>query len=311
MRGVDVQFPSPVIGASKTLGHFVDQVAFERYVEAYRAAAQLLPPAEARTVTTSFGLVQVYQFSSADTRATGRTPVVLMSGRDSATPMWAPALDDLLTMGRPLYALDSVGGPGCSSQARPLTTSQDQAAWVAEVVRGLGLGRVHLVGHSLGGWLATQVAIHHPDVLASVTTLDPPRAFTELSLKFVAAGLTASVPAVPARLRRSLIGWIAGAPMNQIDPIDRLGWTSIQTFRVRQQPPQLPDRADLSSIEAPMLAILAGRSRVHDAQKAARGTNAVPGAQVEIWSDVGHCLHAERPRRLAVRLQEFTDGLGP
>lgn len=313
MSSIEVEFPSAVVGASRTVGHFLDRSAFERYAAAYREATRVLPPAEASTVETASGLVRAYRFGDAVPGTTARVPIVLLSGRDSATPMWAPVLAELRALGRPLYSLDSVGGPGCSAQTGPLDTGEQQAAWVAEAVRGLGLERVHLVGHSLGGWLAVQVAMHRPDVLASVTVLDPPRVFTELGPGFVAAGLTASVPVVPARLRRRLLGWIAGAPMTETDPVDRLGWASIQTFRARQPPPHLPATADLAAIDVPLLVLLAGRSRVQRAHKAARGAAVVPGAQVEIWPDAGHCLHAEEPARLAARLRgqvDLVDGTG-
>lgn len=310
MSHVELEFPSAVVGTSRTRGHFVDQGAFERFAAAYREAFAALPPAEARTIATAAGPVRAYRFDTGAPGAAGRTPVVLLAGRDSSTPMWAPVLDDLLDLGRPLYSLDSVGGPGCSAQTGPLDTTEQQAAWVAEAVTGLGLAPVHLVGHSLGGWLAAHVAMHRPDVVASVTVLDPPRVFTELRLGFVAAGLTAAVPVVPARLRRRLIAWIAGTPLSEDDPVDRLGWTSIQTFRARQQPPQLPSAEDLAAIDVPLLAVLAGRSSVQSAERAAAGAAVVPRAQVDVWPEAGHCLHAEEPARLATRLGEFLSGTG-
>lgn len=92
------------------------------------------------------------------------------------------------------------------------------------------------------------------------------------------------------------------------DPLDQLGWAGLQCYRVRQQPPQLPSPADLASIRVPLLAIFAGRSRVHDAQAAVRGAESVPRSRVELWPDVGHALHAGEPARLATTLGDFVDG---
>lgn len=304
----DVELPSPVIGPSRTLGHFVDTAAFARFGTAYTAAMATLPAAEPSTIPTTAGLVRAYRFGSSS--SVDGAPLVLLSGRDSSTPMWAPVLDGLIGLGRTTYSLDSVGGPGASTQTSPLDTAEKQAGWVAEAVRGLGVERAHLVGHSLGAWLAVQVARHRPDVVASVTAIDPPRVFTELRLGFVAAGVTASLGAVPDRLRRRLIGWIAGAPMSDDDPVDRLGWTSIETFRARQQPPQLPTPDDLAAIGVPLLVVLAGRSSVQDAEKAARGAAVVPGARVDVWPEAGHCLHAEDPARFVAGLADFLADLG-
>lgn len=302
----DIENPSPVIGPSRTLGHFVDEAAFTRFSRAYAAAMATLPPFEVRTVETTAGRVRAYRFGSP---ARDGAPVVLLSGRDSSTPMWSPVLEGLVGLGRTTYSMDSVGGPGASTQTAPLDTAEKQAEWVAEAVRGLGIERAHLVGHSLGGWLGVQVAMHRPDVVASITAIDPPRVFTELRLGFIAAGITASVPAVPARLRRRLIGRIAGAPMSDDEPVDLLGWTSVQTFRARQAPPQLPRPSELAAVEVPLLVVLAGQSSVQDAARAARGAAAVPGSQVDVWPEAGHCLHAEDPGRFVGRLRTFLDGL--
>lgn len=305
MNDIDVEFPSARVRPSKTLGHYLDQAAFERFADVYRRAAATLPPAEARTIETSYGLVRCYRFTADGVTEPGRTPIVLLSGRNAATPMWAPALPALLALGRPIHAFDSIGEAGCSAQTAPLETIEHQTAWVAEALQGLELGRVHLVGHSLGGWLAAHVAMRRPELLASVTALDPPRVFTELSAGFVAAGLTASASVVPDAWRRRLLGWIAGGPITDSDPLGQLGWVGLKTFAVHQQPPQLPGADDLAGITTPLLAVLAGRSRVHDAEAAARGARRVPGARVELWPDAGHALHAEEPARLAELLGDF------
>lgn len=308
MDATEVAFPAPVIGPSRSLGHFVDAEAFERFTTAYREAALLLPDARACSLPTGAGVVRAYRFGPTGPTGPDAVPVMLISGRDASTPMWAPTLPDLLTLDRPVISLDSLGGPGCSSQTAPQRTAADQAAWVAEAIRGLGLERVHLVGHSLGGWLAVQVAAHHPEVLASVAALDPARTFAELSPGFVAAGLAASTSLVPAPWRRRLVRWIAGEPMSLADPVDRLGWASITCFRARQPAPRLPTAELLAALEVPVLAVLAGRSRVHDAARAERTARTVPGAVVEVWPDAGHCLHAEHPRRLAARLADHVSG---
>jgi len=43
---------------------------------------------------------------------------------------------------------------------------------VEAVREALGLGRVHLLGHSWGGWLAIEYALTHPDVLQSLVLAD-------------------------------------------------------------------------------------------------------------------------------------------
>jgi proline iminopeptidase len=56
----------------------------------------------------------------------------------------------------------------------------DPALWTLEgyvqeveaLRRALGLGRIHLLGHSWGGWLAIEYALTHPDTLQSLVLAD-------------------------------------------------------------------------------------------------------------------------------------------
>lgn len=79
----------------------------------------------------------------------------------------------LIDQGFRVVAFDQLG-TGASS--RPT----DAALWtIARYVteteavrRHLGLGRVHLLGHSWGGWLAIEYALTHPEALRTLTLAD-------------------------------------------------------------------------------------------------------------------------------------------
>ncbi|GGF70838.1 proline iminopeptidase [Azorhizobium oxalatiphilum] len=95
------------------------------------------------------------------------------------------ALSFLAEHGFRVVAFDQLG---CGASDRP----EDPALWsitryVAEVeaVRAaLGLGRVHLTGHSWGGWLAIEYALTHPQnvrtLLLQNTAADLPHLMSEL-----------------------------------------------------------------------------------------------------------------------------------
>jgi len=85
---------------------------------------------------------------------------------------------------------------GCGRSDRPT----DASLWTigryvheTETVRKkLGLGRVHLLGHSWGGWLSIEYALTHPDALASLilssTVADMPQLRAELDRLKAALG---------------------------------------------------------------------------------------------------------------------------
>jgi proline iminopeptidase len=78
---------------------------------------------------------------------------------------------------------------GCGASERPkdksLWTIGGYAEEVEELRQKLGLGRVHLLGHSWGGWLAIEYALTFPDsfksLILSSTCGDMPHLVTELN----------------------------------------------------------------------------------------------------------------------------------
>ncbi|QLP49014.1 proline iminopeptidase-family hydrolase [Klebsiella michiganensis] len=79
---------------------------------------------------------------------------------------------------------------------------------VETVRRTLGLGQVHLLGHSWGGWLAIEVALHHPGAIRSLilenTVADMPHLVQELNRLRGALG-----PETVAMMQRyEALGWL-------------------------------------------------------------------------------------------------------
>ncbi|SDK06243.1 hypothetical protein SAMN05428985_102500 [Nocardioides sp. YR527] len=57
--------------------------------------------------------------------------------------------------------------------------------------------------------------------------------------------------------------------------------------------------ADLTALGHPVLALIGGRTRVHDATRAAARARLMPGATVEVWAEAGHVVDATDPERFA------------
>jgi proline iminopeptidase len=88
---------------------------------------------------------------------------------------------------------------GCGASDRP----SDPSLWTLEryvretesVRNALGLGRVHLLGHSWGGWQAIEYALTYPDALATLilssTVADMPQLRSELARLKAALGAEA------------------------------------------------------------------------------------------------------------------------
>lgn len=287
------------------VGYFRDAASHAQFLEAYRAGMQRLPePERTWDVRTSFGYVRVYRFG-----ATGGAPLVLLSGRHASTPMWAANLPPLLRH-RDVYSIDLLGEPGLSVQTRPITDAADHAQWLDETLAGLDLEhRVHLLGVSIGGWAAANIAIRRPDRIASISLLDPVMTFTRLSPKMLLGSLAATIPVAPARWRHAFLGWISGSASEASDlPEGRLIAAGMRAYAVRLPAPSYPSTAQLRSIIVPTLVLLAGRSVVHSPSRAeARARVHVPDADVEVWGAASHAINGEYPEEIARRVAAFTE----
>lgn len=292
------------------VGRFTGPEAETRFRELYAAAMALLPaPEGTEDLRTAFGTVRVYRFGSA-----AGPPLVLLPGRGGTTALWLPNLAGWARR-RTVYAVEPLGDAGPSRQTRPIRTADDQAAWLDELLETLGTGPAHLVGQSVGAWLAVQVALRAPGRIGSLSLIEPTQVLGRIRPGLVVAGLL-TVPGLPERLRRRALRWIVGTGDELFDgPIGRLTVAAAGGFRNVTPPPALPSDDALRGLRVPVLVLLGGRSRTHDARRSAHRARALlPDARVEIVDGAGHALNGEFPELVTSRvlgLADEVDAAGP
>ena len=175
----------------------------------------LPPPTRTADVATDLGTVRAYLWSSPS--AAGRTPVLLLPGRTSGVPMWSENLAGLLAH-HSVIAVDALGDAGLSVQSTPLTSIEDQAIWIDEVVRRLAPDGVHLVGHSFGGSTAATYARLHPERVSSLVLLEPVFTFGYPPAGLLAWTVLASLPVLPESWRERALAEVGGG--ERADPDD-------------------------------------------------------------------------------------------
>lgn len=290
------------------IGHFVDDVGYDgftHYLAAYRAAMSELPsPSAVFDVPTGFGSVRVYRFDGAGSGP----PVLLLPGRSASTPMWADNVAGILAR-RTVYSVDRLGEAGLSVQDGPITSAADQARWLDDTLAGLNLERVHLLGVSIGGWEAVNLAVHEPGRLASLTLLDPAMTFESVPLKTMLIAAAMTSPGLPEALRRRILRWISGgADVDDSVPVARLIAAAAIDFVIKLPAPKRFSDEQLRGLDVPVLAVLAGRSvMLNPDRAAARARSLLPDATVEVWPDASHAVNGEFPERIAETANRFWD----
>ena len=100
----------------------------------------------------------------------GKAPLLYLHGTESLSH-WPDFLDDLAGS-YDVIAPDIPGFGGTETQEK-LDDISDLAYYFSDFLEDQNLTNVHLVGHSLGGWIALEMAVRTCDRLADLTLLAP------------------------------------------------------------------------------------------------------------------------------------------
>ncbi|MFJ3791132.1 alpha/beta fold hydrolase [Kitasatospora sp. NPDC090091] len=281
--------------------------ALAAFFAAYDEALSRWPvPAEALTVRTPHGATRVNACGPRDGR-----PLVLLHGGGATSTGWFANVGALTAAGHRILAVDLIGDPGRSVLDVPLGGVAGLMSWLDAVLDGLGVAGVDLCGHSYGGWIALEYALHAPERVHRLALLDPTQCFAGFRPGYLLRALPLFVPPRTAGKARSYLTWEArGAGSGTTDEaawreLYALGFTGFPATRPVTGPQPTTER--LRALTAPTLALFAARSRTHDARRVAElARKALPGATVDVLPDASHHnLPIAHPAELNRRLTEF------
>jgi pyruvate dehydrogenase E2 component (dihydrolipoamide acetyltransferase) len=117
-------------------------------------------------------------------------PVLLLHGFGADLNTWMftqPALAE----GTRVVALD-LPGHGGSSKELPDAGAESLAAIVGKALAALGIERMHLVGHSMGGGIASSFALRQPERIATLSLIASASLGAEINAAFIDGFVRAS-----------------------------------------------------------------------------------------------------------------------
>lgn len=243
-----------------------------------------------------------------ETRGRGETALVFLHGWCCNRTFWEPQLEYFGRKGR-VVALD-FAGHGESKAGRKNYTMASFGGDVAAVVHGLGLRRIVLIGHSMGGPVLLEAAALLKDETAGLVAVDaftdPDEAYTYQQITEYCQPLHDDFPrAMKAALLHEEDFFRKGTDQKLIDRIlsvmtaasPEMGASAflgmLDFANCRQRPL-------MSQVKIPFLCINARR----DGQKVRDGRKYAPQFEVLTLPDSGHFLMMEHPDEFNTLLQQ-------
>jgi pyruvate dehydrogenase E2 component (dihydrolipoamide acetyltransferase) len=176
-----------------------------------------------------------------------------------------------------------------------------------------GIARAHLVGHSLGGAIALDLSLNHPDRVASVTAICSAGLGPEINMAYIDGFMQAKrrkqlqpvlemLVADPETVSREMIEDVL--KFKRLDGVEAaLNRIVDDTFAGGEQALQLTSR--LGEIAAPVQVIWGREDRIIPVS---HSEGLPPSVRVHVLAAAGHMVHMEKAAEVNDLIERFTGG---
>jgi len=250
-------------------------------------------------------------------------PVVFVHGLSGSWQNWLENLPALARDHR-VVALD-LPGFGESELPAERISMAGYAAVVDGVLEALGIARADVVGNSMGGLVALELALRHPGPVRRLVLVSPAGISAE--------GLIGDRAMVALRRAERLITGYNGFWASRADRVSRRAGLRRQLLRASAAHPELLPaplaseqlkvsgrpgfldaldaiirtsiRPRLGDVACPTLIVWGTEDRLVPVGDARRFAEGIPGSRVLRYADTGHVAMLERPERFNADLRAF------
>jgi pimeloyl-ACP methyl ester carboxylesterase len=274
-------------------------------MEAYDAVVRNWPVApEELDIPTRLGPTHVIASGARDAPA-----LLLLSSLAASAAIWQPNVEALSAHFR-TYAVDTIGQVGKSVPTRRFRGRRDLAAWLNDLLDGLGAGRASLVGNSYGGFVALNQASLAKDRVKRVVLISPAGSFVGLSWQFYYTMLVKGPlrRLIRGRRREDVRRLPGGMKLDHKDG----GWgalmatTMMESGRPDTVSPIVFRKSELHRIKAPTLLLIGEKEVLYDPEKTLkRAMTRMPGLSGEIVPGAHHLAAQSSPEAVNKLILQF------
>jgi pimeloyl-ACP methyl ester carboxylesterase len=276
------------------------------------SAGESVSPAGTQFVSADFGRLAFQRLGP-----TEGVPLLLCHRFRGTIDDWDPAFVSVLAAERDVVVFD---GPGVGrSSGEPQSTVAEMASAVQDLVSRLGLEQIDLLGWSMGGFVAQQLALSEPRLVRRL---------------IVAGSKPGLVPGAPAPAPE--VGQVAGKPVNDDEDLLYLffpespdgraaGLASLQRLSVtpsaavvsavgvQAQAAALTRWssgtdsawARLEELTMPVLVAAGAQDRLMDAYNSYAMVRRLPNANLIIYGDAGHAFLFQHAQAFGRQVLDF------
>ena len=243
-------------------------------------------------------------------------PLMLVAGLASDSQSWHPILEDLSRQYQ-VITLDN-RGVGRTTPQDIETSIQKIADDCIALIRHLELSSVHLLGHSMGGFVALDCAIRYPErvsklILAGTGPFASERnqALFRDWVSYQESGMA------PEQWFRNLFYWIFSKRFFQdskaVDEALRfaIDYPHPQSKRAfKNQVKALNEfncQSGLSGIQAKTLIICGKEDLLFPPEESIQALQEIPDSTLSLIENAAHSMHMEQPRAFAEQVLKFLE----
>lgn len=274
-----------------------------RFLAAYEATLALWPVAHRATeITTTFGTTHVNISGAPDL-----PPLLLIHGAQISSPVWYANIE-ALSRHFCVYAPDVVDQIGLGVPTRKLKTAQDCLTWIVELLDGLGLNSVTVIGHSQGGYQALNLAINAPQRVKKLVLLSPSGSLGRVRMQL----LLHMLPVFVRPTRKTFYGsfqWMTTMPLGTAHPLVEQFMTGALTFKPQElglgAVSVFKDEA-LQSIKMPTLLLIGAKDGTcRPRVELERAQRLIPHIETELIAGGGHLFPVDQAEVTNARILKF------